>query len=268
MFILSSVDQLISVLSSADAKSEEKIDAIKSIGYSKNIRALDSLVGLLDDDNAEVRSATIWAIGKFKSKDKLPLIIPKIKDPEESVRTVALKTLAKFTSNPEILNEILKLLDDNDPKIRKMVLETIDEFESNSTNNILDIIIAQLEKDDDKDVKLKAIELIGGYLFKDPKASKALIVCLENATEFELQMAVIDHFAKIDPYIKEFLMLALKGRKKIFVEDILPKESTVDLIYRRNSPLVMKVRSFKEEIEQLKKYIDFLLEKNQLIVNS
>jgi hypothetical protein len=264
VFSLSSVDQLIATISS-DAKAEEKIEAIKSIGYSKNIRALDSLVGLLDDANAEVRSAAIWAIGKYKSKDKLPLIIPKIKDPEESVRTVALKTLAKFTSNPEILNEILKLLDDSDPKVRKMVLETIDEFES---NNILDIIIAQLEKDDDKDVKLKAIELIGGYLFKDPKASKALISSLENATEFEIQMAVIDHLAKIDPYVKEFLMLALKGRKKIFVEDILPKESTMDLIYRRNSPLVMKVHGFKEEIEQLKKYIDFLVERNQLITNS
>jgi acyl carrier protein len=267
VLILSNVDLLIATISS-DAKAEEKIEAIKSIGYSKNIRALESLVGLLEDANAEVRSAVIWAIGKYKSKDKLPLIIPKIKDPDESVRTVALKTLAKFTSNPEILNEILKLLDDSDPKVRKMVLETIDEFDSNTTNNILDIIVAQLAKDDDKDVKLKAIELIGGYLFKDSKASKALISSLENATEFEIQMAVIDHLAKIDPYVKEFLMLALKGRKKIFVEDILPRESSVDLIYRRNSPLVMKVRSFKEEIEQLKKYIDFLVERNQLITSS
>jgi len=265
VFILSSVDQLISVLSSAGAKAEEKIEAIKSIGYSKNIRALDSLVGLLDDANAEVRSAAIWAIGKYKDKEKLPKIIPKIKDPEESVRTVALKTLAKFTSNPEILKEILKLLDDSDPKIRKMVLEAINEFEA---TNILDIIIDRLDKDDNKDVKLKAVELIGGYMFKDPKACKAMTVQLEKTTDFEIQMAIIDLLAKIDPYIKEFLMLALKGRKKIFVEDVLSKEASIDLIYRRNAPLVMKVRNFKEEVEQLRKYLDFLIEKNQLITGN
>ncbi|MBN2152247.1 MAG: HEAT repeat domain-containing protein [Candidatus Lokiarchaeota archaeon] len=261
---MSSIDNLISALKSADTKVEDKIEAIKNVGYSKNIRALDALVGLLDDANAEVRSAAIWAIGKYKSSDKVNLLITKIKDPEESVRTIALKTLAKFTSNPEILNAILRLLDDEDPKVRKMVLESIVEFES---ANVIDTIIDRLDKEEEKDVKLKAVELLGGYMAKDQKASKALIGTLEKASEFDLQMAIVDQLAKIDPYIKEFLMLSLKGRKKIFIEseDVVSKEAAIDLTYRRNSPLVMKVRGFKEEVESIKRYIEFLAEKGQLV---
>jgi hypothetical protein len=100
---------------------------------------------------------------------------------------------------------------------------------------------------------------------KDPKSTKALITALEAASEFDVQMAIVDQLAKIDPYIKEFLMLSLKGRKKIFIEDVVSKEASIDLTYRRNSPLVMKVRGFKEEVESIKRYIDFLAEKNQLI---
>lgn len=265
--ILSSIDNMISTLQTAGTKPEEKIEAIKKIASSKNIRALDSLVGLLDDANTEVRSAAIWAIGKYKSSDKITMLIPKIKDPEESVRTVALKTLAKFTSNPEILGAILKLLEDNDPKVRKMVLETIVEFEGPNT---IETIIDRLGKETDKEVKLKAVELLGGFISKDAKASKALIAALEEATEFDVQMAIVDQLAKIDPYIKEFVMLSLKGRKKIFIEseDVVSKEASIDLTYRRNSPLVMKVRGFKEEVESIKRYIAFLDEKKQLITTS
>jgi hypothetical protein len=261
----SGIDALISTLTDSTSTAEQKIDGIKKIASSKNIRALDSLVGLLDDANAEVRSAAIWAIGKYKSSDKITMLIPKIKDPEESVRTIALKTLAKFTSNPEILGAILKLLEDNDPKVRKMVLETIVEFES---ANRIETVIDRLSKETDKEVKLKAVELLGGFMLKDHKASKALTAALETATEFDIQMAIVDQLAKIDPYIKEFLMLSLKGRKKIFIEDVVSKEASIDLTYRRNSPLVMKVRGFKDEVESIKRYIDFLVEKNQLITGT
>lgn len=259
---LSTIDELITTLK-ADVTPEAKIEAIKSIGYSKNIRALDHLVSLLEDQNSEVRSAAIWAIGKYKDKDKLPKIIPKIKDGDEQVRTVALKTLAKFTSNPEILGEFFKLLEDEDANIRKMVLSTVVEFDA---NNILDKILERIEKDVDKEVKLKAIELSGDYLFKDKKAVDSLIDNLEKATDdFEIQMAIVDQLSKIDPYIKEFLMLALKGRKKIFIEDALSsKDAPVDF-YRRNSPLVMRVRNFKEEVEMVKQFIEFLCEKNMLV---
>jgi HEAT repeat protein len=247
----------------ASGTTEEKIEAIKSIGYSKNIRALDALVPLLDDATPEVRSAVIWAIGKYKNESKLPMIIPKIKDEDEQVRATALKTLAKFTSNPDILAEILNLLDDADPKVRKTVLETIVEFESKNSN-IVDKIIEKIN-DPDKSVSLKAIELVGDYIFKEKTVGTKLIEHLVETQDFELQMALIDQLAKIDPEIKEFLLLSLKGRKKIFIEDILGKDTPVDLMYRKNSPLVMKVRNIRDEIDILKKYVEFLTEKNQLV---
>jgi hypothetical protein len=145
------------------------------------------------------------------------------------------------------------------------VLEAIVEFEG---KDVIDTIVERLAKETDKEVKLKAVELLGKYMFKDPKASKALITALESASEFDVQMSIVDQLAKIDPYIKEFMMLSLKGRKKIFVEDVLSKEASVDLIYRRNAPLVMKVRNFKDEVESVKRYIDFLAEKKQLITGN
>jgi HEAT repeat protein len=259
---MSSVDTMISVLQSA-SEASEKIEAIKSLGYSKNIRALDAIVELLDDSNPEVRSSAIWAIGKYKNESKLPKIIPKIKDEDEQVRATALKTLAKFTSNPEILAEILSLLDDSDPKVRKTVLETIVEFDTKN-NDIVGKILDKIS-DPDKAVSLKAIELAGDYIFKDTKVGNKLIELLVETQDFELQMALIDQLAKIDIEVKEFLLLSLKGRKKIFIEDILGKDTPVDLMYRKNSPLVMKVRNIKDEIEILKKYVEFLTEKNQLV---
>ncbi len=265
MKTLSSIDDLIGVLQASGVSTETKIEAIKSVGYSKNKRALDYLVKLLDDESADVRSAAIWAIGKYKNEDFLPKIIPKIKDPDDQVRTVALKTLAKFNSNPEILGEIFRLLDDDDPSIRKMVLEATVEFENgNASINILEKIVERLKNDTEKDVRLKAIELIGDHIFKNESAASNLIECLENTTDFEIQMAIIDQLSKIDSYVKEFLMLSLKGRKKLFIE-VSADETQMDLIYRRNSPLVMKVRGFKEEIDLLKKYISFLNEKHHLI---
>ena len=46
------------------------------------------------------------------------------------------------------------------------------------------------------------------------------------------------------------------------------KDTPLDLTYRRNSPLVMKVRNFKDEVESIKRYVEFLAEKNQLITGN
>jgi hypothetical protein len=62
-------------------------------------------------------------------------------------------------------------------------------------------------------------------------------------------------------------MLSLKGRKKIFIDDALNKDAPVDLIYRKNSPLVMKVRPLKEEIDVVRKYVNFLDETKHLITD-
>ena len=55
----SGIDALISTLTDSTSTAEQKIDGIKKIASSKNIRALDSLVGLLDDANAEVRDSIV-----------------------------------------------------------------------------------------------------------------------------------------------------------------------------------------------------------------
>ncbi|MFX0099575.1 MAG: HEAT repeat domain-containing protein [Candidatus Hodarchaeota archaeon] len=261
---MSSIDELITALQSDESTVEEKINSIKSIGYSKNQRALEYLVDLLDDTNPQVVSAVIWAIGKYKEKKILPKIVPKIKDDDDNVRAIAIKTLSKFTKNQDVLDEILKLLNDGDPKIRIMVMDAVVNFEASS---IIENIIERLEKDEDKEVKLKTIEYLGEQMFKDERATNALIQNLENEEhDFELKMAMIDQLAKIDPNVKEFLILALKGRKKIFIEDPLTQdEKGVDLVYRKTRPLVMKVKSFKEEIDQLKNYIEYLKKTNQLV---
>ncbi|MHA1372301.1 MAG: hypothetical protein ACTSRA_21590, partial [Promethearchaeota archaeon] len=72
--------------------------------------------------------------------------------------------------------------------------------------------------------------------------------------------------SRIDPIIKDFLLSSLKGRKKIVITDPLSaEEKGVDLITRYNKPLILKVKSFKEEIDQVKKYIGFLIKNNQLL---
>ncbi|MHA1680823.1 MAG: HEAT repeat domain-containing protein [Promethearchaeota archaeon] len=258
-----SVDDLISIMESKDSTPQEKIYAITAVGKSKNIRAMDPLLSLLSDENADVKCSAIWAIGKYKNESLLPKLVPMIKDKDDSVRATAIKTLSKFSDNPELLKDILKLMTDEDPAIRLMILDAINNFD---TEKIIDKVIECLENDEDTNVKIKAVEILGESIFRIQKASEALIKILEKSDNFEIQMSIIDQLSRIDPNIKEFLMHSLKGRKKLFIEDPLSDdEKGVDLVYRRNRPLVLKVKSFKEEINQLKKYIQFLNLKNQLI---
>ncbi|MBD3187673.1 hypothetical protein GF325_12635 [Candidatus Bathyarchaeota archaeon] len=262
-FVMPSVDEFIEILQSSNASTEEKINAITNVGKSKNIRAMDHLISLLDDEDPDVRCSAIWAIGKYKNVDLLPSLIPMIKDKNDDVRGTALKTLSKFSDVPAILEDILKQMKDDDPSIRLMILDAISNFEAEI---VLDKLIDCMKQDENLEVRLKAIEIIGEYIFKDVRATESLIYLLENSDDYEIQMAIIDQLSQIDPQIKEFLMHSLKGRKKLFIKDPLTDdEKGVDLVYRMNRPLVLRVKPFNEEIEQLKKYIQFLNMKKQLI---
>ena len=168
-----------------DSRSPSIRNSIKGIGYSKNQRALEYLVDLLEDDNPRVVSAVIWAIGKYKEKKILPKIVPKIKDDDDNVRAIAIKTLSKFTKNQEVLDEILKLLNDGDPKIRIMVMDAVLNFEASS---IIENIIERLEKDEDKEdgpghETGEARQLENEILFLDLKGFIALVEMKNDGPE-------------------------------------------------------------------------------------
>ncbi len=118
-------DQALAAL--RDEKSHVRVAAVRSLGESRKVSALQFLVSALHDPAWEVRAAAVWALSAFGGQVPAEVLIEALDDEDSSVRAAALRVLAGVRGHvpPESLE---RMRDDTDWQVHEAVALTLEEL--------------------------------------------------------------------------------------------------------------------------------------------
>jgi HEAT repeat protein len=152
--MLSSVEDILTKLKSHDWV--ERFIAAKTAGEQKNKEAVPVLLELLDDDNVQVRIASVVALKSFSGKKILENLIRALADSSEWVRVHAVETIGLYKDRKhiELLSQFLE--NEDSDKVRATLIKVLGEL---GGAKVLPIITLYL-KDSNARVRANAVEAI------------------------------------------------------------------------------------------------------------
>lgn len=207
---------------------EDQVNAIDTLAYIKDDRALDPLIKLLDDNNADVRVAVVEAMAGYKEvRVVAPLIkalddhnrsvrkaaeavldvsiqdfrqlndsrvtapfLQALKDNNRGVRVVAARLLGEL-KDPESVPALVTALDDVDTNVRVAAKESLYKIKD---TRAIDTLVAAL-KADNPEVRSQVVGALSEY--KDHRAIEPLLTSVKD-TNADVRIKTIKALAKID----------------------------------------------------------------------
>lgn len=158
---------------------EDRINAIDTLAYIKDPRALDPLIKLLGDNNADVRVAVVEAIGVYKDARVVAPLIRALDDHNRAVRKSAETVLEasiqdyRQLNDPQITKPFLQALKDNNRGVRLVAARLLGELKDPEA--ALDLIAAL----DDVDSEVRSAARESLYKIKDTRAIDTLVAALK-----------------------------------------------------------------------------------------
>lgn len=152
--MLSSAEDILTKLKSRDWV--ERFIAAKTVGEQKIKEAVPVLLELLDDDNVQVRIASVVALKSFGGKKILENLIRALADSSEWVRVHAVETIGLYKDRKhiELLSQFLE--NEDSDKVRATLIKVLGEL---GGAKVLPIITLYL-KDSNARVRANAVEAI------------------------------------------------------------------------------------------------------------
>jgi HEAT repeat protein len=117
------IEPFIDALSSKNSKVRWEVAGY--LGKLGDMRALKPITALLADENAEVKSAAVTALGALGHPDSYDHIIKSLNNPQTT--EAAVEALGLFGGEPAF-EKLMQLLQSSDPKIRAAVLKTLGQM--------------------------------------------------------------------------------------------------------------------------------------------
>lgn len=152
-----------------------RAQAAESLGSSGDRRAAKHLVAALKDEDSDVR---------FKSSEALDRLGWKAKNEnEQQLYFIAKKDWNRFSKiNPVTMKELIRVMNDDDPQVRKKVIETLSKIE----NPVVEPLAAALRDDNDR-VRTKAAEAL--IEISGIGVTQAFIVALTDRNPYTREIA-------------------------------------------------------------------------------
>jgi HEAT repeat protein len=177
---------------------EEQSKAANSIRIILGLDGgLESIVNLLDDDDAETRADTATYIGS------------------------AIRVGEIDYNEPLLIDPLMKALDDGDSEVRWMACSTVSDIIlvglsygnsqplGDNTSDLVQAIILQL-KDDEQDVIVIACNTLA-FLGVQASESTDILISLLADQDFIVRLAASTALAKIDPGVNEGIGVLIEG---------------------------------------------------------
>ena len=90
--------------------------------FNKGTRAVDSLIGALQNDNLLVREAVVQSLGNIGDRVAAPFLIPLLNDRSFAIRLSTIRALENI-GNPEAIPFLRKMAEkEKDPYIKEAAL--------------------------------------------------------------------------------------------------------------------------------------------------
>jgi len=106
-----------------------RASAAVALGAIKSERAVDGLVAILEDRDADVRHTAVWALGEIKSERAVDSLLARLRDLDADVRASAARALGAIKSERAV-DGLVARLEDNSSKVRARAAEALGEIKS------------------------------------------------------------------------------------------------------------------------------------------
>lgn len=201
------VPKLIPLLKNPSSKI--RAESAKALGDIRVTEAVDELIRLAKDDkDSSVRNEAINALADIGDKKAISMLLEAIsKEPVDFARFMAASGLGKLREEA-ILPDLIKILDDKDPKTREYTLEALGYYR----NPKLIPQIVKLTQDKIPSVRKRAIwclAKIGGE-----ESTEALIKMLESENNEEVLCSIVNILKALGAKDTAPLLLQILQTKK------------------------------------------------------
>ncbi len=131
-------EPLIRILKDNKEREEVKISVIKAFGFTRDDRATDILIGLLESDSVTIQNTAAGTLGELKTKNSIQMMSEALLDPQRplNVKILLAKALGN-TNDRDAVEPLIKILAMDDRGLREVAkrsLEKITKLTSSSND--------------------------------------------------------------------------------------------------------------------------------------
>jgi HEAT repeat protein len=172
-----------------DNDANVRSSAVNALGQLQVKEVIPQLIDLLKDNDVNVRSNVVKALGKLQVKEAASLLIDLLKDNDINVCSSAINTLVKLQIK-EAIPHLIDLLKDNNPKIRSRAIDALGELQA---KEVIPQLI-DLFKDNDSDVRFNVVKALG--ILRAKEVIPQLIELLED-NDITVRSSTIDALGEL-----------------------------------------------------------------------
>ncbi len=139
-----------------DANEDVRTSAAEALERLEGIQNMDSLTEKYRSGDLSIKLKVVYAMGKLRADDCLPILIHALSQEEEDLRAATIRVLGEMGDN-RTLQPLLALLNDPSPTIQTMAVEALSNFQH---ENLVPHIIPIIDRDN-KYLVIAALETLG-----------------------------------------------------------------------------------------------------------
>ncbi len=194
---------------------EEKREAIRVAKDLPIEEIIDTLIGLLYDENKAVQEAVIEFLMNKPEKIVVEKLLPLLREENATVRNSAIEILEKI--GRDFVDVIGKYLEDEDKDVRLFVCDIIGKF---GTEKALEYLAKAL---DDPEVNVRNSAVMGIGKIHSEKSVEVLERLMEKEEDTWVRFSIIDALTQINlPSARELLRKALyKEKNEVILKALL-----------------------------------------------
>lgn len=134
--LLNAQEPLLRILKSDKEREEVKISVIRAFGFTRDDRATDVLINLLDSDSVAIQTAAAETLGELKTKNSIQMISAALLDPQRSLNAkIWLAKALGNTNDRDAVEPLIKMLAMDDRGLRESAKKSLERITKLTNSN-------------------------------------------------------------------------------------------------------------------------------------
>ena len=231
--LLNAQEPLVKILTDRKEREDIQVSVIKAFGFTKDDRATDVLINLLDSESVLIQAATAEALGGLRTKKSIHTMSDAMLDPRRSLTTKILLAKALGNTNDrDTVESLIRMLAVDDPGLRQASRKSLEKVTKQAGDNdsawwkdwwsrnksktreqwLEDIVLKQEENNRQQEAKLEQLRL---------EVSQKSIKLLETRTDKTDPKTLMEALKSEYPDVRIFAAKELAKIKEASVIDVL-----------------------------------------------
>lgn len=134
--LLDAQEPLVKILKDRKENEEVQVSIIKAFGFTRDDRATDSMIELLDSESIPLQTAAAETLGMLKTRASIRKMSEAMMDPQRSlnIKLLLAKALGN-TNNRDAVEPLIKMLATNDRGLREVAKKSLEKITKQADGN-------------------------------------------------------------------------------------------------------------------------------------